>query len=172
MSSRQVQPCGTVAAYQRHRAHGEEACDACHDAKAVKGRRERGGSGPSWLRTADTPPPGSRRAQLAAQAAAVASAKAGQADALHREIGRLAAAGHSTPYIARELGLTSHTVLAHLRRIRRAAELGRPSVIVPVDLDDPDRLAAARLMTRRPIVELEDCREVLLAIGLVEAADA
>lgn len=32
------QPCGTAAAYQRHRKHGEEACDACKAAWAEQAR--------------------------------------------------------------------------------------------------------------------------------------
>jgi len=29
-----TQPCGTVAAYKRHRSHGEEPCAACRAANA------------------------------------------------------------------------------------------------------------------------------------------
>lgn len=31
-------PCGTVAAYARHRRRGEDACDACREANTEKGR--------------------------------------------------------------------------------------------------------------------------------------
>jgi len=30
--ARQLQPCGTPAAYRRHLRHGEQPCDACRDA--------------------------------------------------------------------------------------------------------------------------------------------
>lgn len=33
--SRQLKPCGTVAAYNRHRARGEETCAACRAAVAA-----------------------------------------------------------------------------------------------------------------------------------------
>lgn len=36
--TRQLQPCGTSAAYARHRAHGEEPCDACPAANAAAKR--------------------------------------------------------------------------------------------------------------------------------------
>ena len=32
---RELKPCGTVAAYERHRRHGEEVCDACREARRV-----------------------------------------------------------------------------------------------------------------------------------------
>lgn len=32
MSARQLQPCGTMAAYTRHRRHGETPCAACMEA--------------------------------------------------------------------------------------------------------------------------------------------
>lgn len=32
---REVQPCGTPAAYRRHRVHGEEPCQGCKDAHAA-----------------------------------------------------------------------------------------------------------------------------------------
>lgn len=35
---RDVKPCGTVAAYARHRRDGEPACDACLEAQRAKGR--------------------------------------------------------------------------------------------------------------------------------------
>jgi hypothetical protein len=31
-------PCGTVAAYQRHRYHGEVPCDLCKEAKKMYNR--------------------------------------------------------------------------------------------------------------------------------------
>ena len=33
--SREVQPCGTYAGYQRHRLRGEEACEPCKEARRV-----------------------------------------------------------------------------------------------------------------------------------------
>ena len=40
-------PCGTVAAYKRHRRNGEEPCQPCKDANAAatKARRKRAGGG-------------------------------------------------------------------------------------------------------------------------------
>lgn len=35
MSGGELQPCGTVAAYARHRRAGEEACEACRKARAA-----------------------------------------------------------------------------------------------------------------------------------------
>lgn len=32
---RELKPCGTLAAYRRHRRHGEQACDACLTAVAA-----------------------------------------------------------------------------------------------------------------------------------------
>ena len=36
--ARELKPCGTPAAYSRHRSHGEEACRACKDAVAANRR--------------------------------------------------------------------------------------------------------------------------------------
>ena len=36
---RQLQPCGTHGAYQRHRKNGEEPCDPCKAANAAKSRQ-------------------------------------------------------------------------------------------------------------------------------------
>lgn len=36
--SRELQPCGTWAAYERHRTRGEEACGPCKAANREKGR--------------------------------------------------------------------------------------------------------------------------------------
>lgn len=33
--SRELKPCGTVAAYERHRRRGEEVCEACREARRV-----------------------------------------------------------------------------------------------------------------------------------------
>lgn len=41
-SGRKPQPCGTTAAYQRHRKKGEEACRACKDAMRDAHRRRHG----------------------------------------------------------------------------------------------------------------------------------
>lgn len=38
---RGVQPCGTHAAYQRHRKHGETPCEACREANRVKAAQRR-----------------------------------------------------------------------------------------------------------------------------------
>lgn len=35
---RQLRPCGTVAAYRRHRNHGETPCEACRAAVAAYSR--------------------------------------------------------------------------------------------------------------------------------------
>lgn len=35
LTDRQVQPCGTEAAAQRHRRHGEPLCDLCRKAEAA-----------------------------------------------------------------------------------------------------------------------------------------
>lgn len=37
-------PCGTLAAYKRHKRMGEEACDPCKDANAVAVAKFRGGT--------------------------------------------------------------------------------------------------------------------------------
>lgn len=37
------QPCGTEAAYLRHRRHGEQACYPCMQANARAGQDKRGG---------------------------------------------------------------------------------------------------------------------------------
>jgi hypothetical protein len=37
-SKANVEPCGSVAAYRRHRAHGEPTCQACRDAVAAERR--------------------------------------------------------------------------------------------------------------------------------------
>lgn len=41
MGSRKLQPCGTEAAYFRHRRHGEEACRPCLDAHNHKVKVDR-----------------------------------------------------------------------------------------------------------------------------------
>lgn len=41
--ARELQPCGTVAAYQRHRVRGEQACAACLEAWRMYQIRRRGG---------------------------------------------------------------------------------------------------------------------------------
>ena len=38
--SRELQPCGTRAAYQRHIRSGEEPCEACREANRTRGREE------------------------------------------------------------------------------------------------------------------------------------
>ncbi len=38
-SKANVEPCGTVAAYRRHRAHHEPTCQPCRDAVAAERRR-------------------------------------------------------------------------------------------------------------------------------------
>lgn len=38
-SKANVEPCGTVAAYRRHRAHGEPTCQPCRDAVSAERRR-------------------------------------------------------------------------------------------------------------------------------------
>jgi len=43
--TRPLQPCGTIAAYARHRYHGETPCEDCRKAKAAY-VRERTGSKP------------------------------------------------------------------------------------------------------------------------------
>jgi hypothetical protein len=30
--ARELKPCGTIAAYQRHRRHGEDPCEPCREA--------------------------------------------------------------------------------------------------------------------------------------------
>ena len=41
--SRELKPCGTNAAYARHLANGEEACDACKKAHSLyEGQRQTG----------------------------------------------------------------------------------------------------------------------------------
>lgn len=40
--ARELQPCGTVAAYVRHGRAGEEACQACRDAQADRCRKPGG----------------------------------------------------------------------------------------------------------------------------------
>lgn len=35
---RELAPCGTPAAYKRHRSRGETPCDACREANTAKGR--------------------------------------------------------------------------------------------------------------------------------------
>jgi len=42
MARRQLQPCGTPAAYRRHLYHGEEPCQQCRDAHNDR-TREHGG---------------------------------------------------------------------------------------------------------------------------------
>lgn len=39
---RELKPCGTDAAYQRHKKRGEEACDPCKDAHAIRLAQYRG----------------------------------------------------------------------------------------------------------------------------------
>lgn len=38
MTARELEPCGTNAAYQRHRRHGEVTCQECRDAVAANER--------------------------------------------------------------------------------------------------------------------------------------
>ena len=38
---RQLEPCGTVAAYQRHIRNGEQACQACRWAAALRSANQR-----------------------------------------------------------------------------------------------------------------------------------
>jgi hypothetical protein len=40
--SRELQPCGTLAAYTRHRYNGEEPCDDCKAAETRRTRQRRG----------------------------------------------------------------------------------------------------------------------------------
>lgn len=42
MSRRPLQPCGTPAAYKRHRVRGEQACDACKAAENRAQQQRRG----------------------------------------------------------------------------------------------------------------------------------
>ncbi len=39
--TRQLKPCGTIAAYERHLRHYEEACAACKKACAERSARDR-----------------------------------------------------------------------------------------------------------------------------------
>ena len=41
--ARELKPCGTVAAYERHRRVGEPACEACKEAKRAAQRERTGG---------------------------------------------------------------------------------------------------------------------------------
>lgn len=36
-----IRPCGTVAAYNRHRVRGEDPCDACREAKRLRSEEDR-----------------------------------------------------------------------------------------------------------------------------------
>lgn len=58
--ARQLKPCGTWAAYQRHRRKGEEPCDACSAAAREQrnGRRaeERRSASEARLRLLESPP--------------------------------------------------------------------------------------------------------------------
>ncbi|MEU7293353.1 hypothetical protein AB0A76_09135 [Streptomyces exfoliatus] len=38
---RQLAPCGTHAAYQRHRRHGEPVCDDCREAARLRSAKQR-----------------------------------------------------------------------------------------------------------------------------------
>ena len=40
--SRELQPCGTYAAYRRHLSHGEYPCQPCTEAAAAHQRKVRG----------------------------------------------------------------------------------------------------------------------------------
>lgn len=78
MTSKPLQPCGTPAAYQRHRKNGEEACDACKSANTAYMRSLRDRRSPL------TPAEKARRnraraARKAAKAEAVAVEKATRA---------------------------------------------------------------------------------------------
>lgn len=61
---RELQPCGTNAAYNRHRYHGEETCPPCRRASADYERWRKYG------RPQDGPPAPRRRAWTAQQRAA------------------------------------------------------------------------------------------------------
>ena len=39
--TRQLRPCGTIAAYERHLRHGEQACAACLEAVRLRSARYR-----------------------------------------------------------------------------------------------------------------------------------
>ncbi len=43
-----LQPCGTRAAYQRHRSHGEKPCEECHEAHKEYMKRHRVESVPNF----------------------------------------------------------------------------------------------------------------------------
>lgn len=40
--SRQLAPCGTNAAYQRHKRHGETPCPACREAARIQSAKQAG----------------------------------------------------------------------------------------------------------------------------------
>lgn len=49
---RKLQPCGTRAAYARHRYNGEDPCDACKASNTIRAANARSGGGKA--RTIDT----------------------------------------------------------------------------------------------------------------------
>ena len=55
--SRVPAPCGTPAAYTRHRSHGEEICAACRDAWNVRCREYRALRPVPWKRLRPEPVP-------------------------------------------------------------------------------------------------------------------
>lgn len=40
MKARELRPCGTEAAYRRHKRNGDDKCDACRDAHAAYEREQ------------------------------------------------------------------------------------------------------------------------------------
>ena len=58
MRRKPLQPCGTTAAYQRHRKGGEEPCALCREASRLDGRKRR----EKWLTPWKIPPCGTKTA--------------------------------------------------------------------------------------------------------------
>ncbi|HEY3683436.1 MAG TPA: hypothetical protein VGL93_10375 [Streptosporangiaceae bacterium] len=98
---RPFKPCGTTAAYDRHRRHGETPCDACRTAY-VTNRRER-------RQAARTAPPAGIEAEHEIDEIAVERAAHGDTTVPLNHAERVAAArqilawGHTRTEIARRL---------------------------------------------------------------------
>jgi hypothetical protein len=67
-------PCGTPAAYTRHRYHGERPCEACRDAWSARCAEYRSLNPGHWKRLRRAPEP---RSLTAREAAVLAAHRAG-----------------------------------------------------------------------------------------------